>query len=346
VSSVETSAPVARAPASSDELALFHRTLADLCRAEVPLPQAFALLQGDLRRGKLRQAVKEMTAEVEGGAPLGEAYARRMGRFPPLYRALVEIGIVSGDLPGVLEEISRHAAQRASVAARLRQALAYPLVAAGFVAAIGAFLLVYVAPTLWNFSVAFEFGSPLVYAQAAFGVLVVLTLAALTFGWVRAPLDGTGRRAYRLPVLGRLRLDAARSAFAATLALVLKRDVPLPAALALAAEASENRELARRGRAMAAQARAGAGLVEVLREDGLFEPTLLWLVESMEGGGDTARGLADVSSIYRQRLERGVDRVTTLVTPLAELVIGAVVFVFAYSFMVPLFDFAVNLIRL
>jgi type IV pilus assembly protein PilC len=331
---------------SADELALFHRTLADLCRADIPLPKAFRMLQSDLRRGKLRTAVKEMTAEVEGGVPLGEAYAKRMGRFPPLYRALVEIGIVSGDLPSILEEISRHAAQRASVAARIRKALAYPLVAAAFVLGIGAFLLVYVAPTLWHFPQAMDLSSPLLYAQVALGVLVALVLTAVVFGWVRAPLDGGGARAFALPVLGRLRLYAAKSSFAGTLALLLRRDVPLPNALAMAAEGSENKRLARRGRTMAEQARAGLSLAEVLREDRTFAPTLLWLVEAMEGSGETPQALDDVGAIYRQRLERAVDRVTTLVTPVAELAIGAVVFVFAYSFMVPLLEEAVGLFQL
>ena len=331
---------------SSDELALFHRTLADLCRAEIPLPKAFRLLQGDLRNGKLRAAVKEMTTEVEGGVPLGEAYARRMGRFPPLYRALVEIGIVSGDLPSILEEISRHAAQRASVAARIRKALAYPLIAAGFVLGIGAFLVLYVAPTLWHFPQALDLSSPLLYARAALGALVALFLGAVVFGWVRAPLESGGSRAFAMPVLGRLRLYAAQSSFAATLALLLRRDVPLPSALAMAAEGSENKRLAARGRTMAEQARAGLGLTDVLREDRTFAPTLLWLVEAMEGSGETAQALDDVSAIYRQRLERAVDRVTTLVTPVAELVIGVVVFVFAYSFMVPLLENAAGLFRL
>jgi len=331
---------------SSDELALFHRTLADLCRAEIPLPKAFRLLQGDLRNGKLRAAVKEMTTEVEGGVPLGEAYARRMGRFPPLYRALVEIGIVSGDLPSILEEISRHAAQRASVAARIRKALAYPLIAAGFVLGIGAFLVLYVAPTPWHFPQALDLSSPLLYARAALGALVALFLGAVVFGWVRAPLESGGSRAFAMPVLGRLRLYAAQSSFAATLALLLRRDVPLPSALAMAAEGSENKRLAARGRTMAEQARAGLGLTDVLREDRTFAPTLLWLVEAMEGSGETAQALDDVSAIYRQRLERAVDRVTTLVTPVAELVIGVVVFVFAYSFMVPLLENAAGLFRL
>ena len=42
MSSVETSAPTVD---TSDELVVFHRALAELCRADMPLPQAFRLLQ-------------------------------------------------------------------------------------------------------------------------------------------------------------------------------------------------------------------------------------------------------------------------------------------------------------
>ena len=64
-----------------------------------------------------------------------------------------------------------------------------------------------------------DLASPLLYAQVSLGVLVALCLGAVVFGWVRSPLDGGGARAFALPVLGRLRLYATKSSFAATLAL-------------------------------------------------------------------------------------------------------------------------------
>ncbi len=60
-------------PAGADELALLHRTLAELTRAKVPLPKAFRILSADLGKGKLRSAVEAMREEVEAGAPLEEA---------------------------------------------------------------------------------------------------------------------------------------------------------------------------------------------------------------------------------------------------------------------------------
>jgi type II secretory pathway component PulF len=328
--------------AEGDELALFHRTLAELCRADVPLPQAFRALRGDLRRGRYRAAVQELAREVEEGVSLGEAYARRKGAFPPLYRSLVEAGMVSGDLPQVLEEIARHAARRARFESRLRRALAYPLVTALFVLVVGGVVVRFTGPTLWGLSAAMELPSPLPYAAGALGFLALVLLAAFSYGWLR---DVDGSR-LRLPVLGRLRLYAARSSLAATLALLLRRNVPLHTALALSTEACEDRRLADRLRSAAASAAGGARLSETLREAKAFEPTLLWLIEAAEGSRDTARALDDVAGICARRFERAVDRFTVLVGPAAELLIGVTVFLFAYSFLAPLFAWAEGVFRL
>jgi general secretion pathway protein F len=308
----------------------------------VPLPRAFAALQGDLRRGKFRDAVAELAAEVQEGVALGEAYARRKGAFPPLYRALVEAGIVSGDLPGVLEEIARHATRRAELLGRLKRALAYPIVAAVFVLVLGGALVFLVGPTLFGLAAEMDLPSPLPYAAAALGALAFVLLAALVFGLLR-PVDGVG---FRLPVLGRIRLYGARSSLAATLSLLLRRSVPLPTALALACEACDDRKLALRMHLASEGAAAGAKLSEVLREAHAFEPTLLWLVEAAEGTQDLPRALDDVSDVCARRFERAVDRLSVLVTPAAELVIGAIVFAFAYSFLAPLFEWAEGIFRL
>jgi type II secretory pathway component PulF len=249
-----SSAGAPSALSSSDELALFHRTLAEFCRAEVPLPRAFEALQGDLRRGRFRDAVAALAAEVQEGVPLGEAYARRKGAFPPLYRALVEAGIVAGDLPQVLEEIARHASRRAELRGRLRRALAYPLVAAIFVLGLGSAIVFLAGPTLFGLSKEMDLPSPLPYAAGALAALAFVMLATFVFGFVR-DVDGVG---FRLPVVGRIRLHGARSSLAATLALLLRRNVPLPTALAFAGEACDDRRLAKRLGRCSEGASAGA----------------------------------------------------------------------------------------
>ncbi|MFQ5504519.1 MAG: type II secretion system F family protein, partial [Planctomycetota bacterium] len=54
---------------AADELALFHRTLAEMCRQKLPLPKALRILGEDLGRGRLGREIESMAKEVEQGMP-------------------------------------------------------------------------------------------------------------------------------------------------------------------------------------------------------------------------------------------------------------------------------------
>jgi general secretion pathway protein F len=316
------------------DLALFHRVLAEMCRTEVPLSRAFGILRAEFTHGPIRAAIEAMAEDTDNGVPLAQAYARRRKQFPDLYCALVEAGMASGDMPGALEEISQHAARRADVSRRMRKALAHPLVTAVFVILVGIFAVVFVSPSSWGYTERIGGDSPLPWALGSLGIVVAFVGGAFFFAWFRSPMAGEG--GLRIPVIGPLRLEAARGAMASTLALLLRRDVPLPKALDLTAATIESRSVAGRVSAMAERARSGAGLTEAIGAD-LFEPSVLWLVESAEGGPAVVDALEDIADIHRNRLDRRLDHASVLVRPFAELVIGVAVFGFVYSFLVPLF---------
>lgn len=342
-----------------DDLALFHRSLAQLCRAEVPLGKAFRVLDGELRRGSLRTAVRAMAQAVDAGTPLAEAYADQADAFPPLYRHLVEGGMACGDLPGTLEEIARHAARRADVAQRLRRALSYPIVTAVVVLIGGTALMAWAGPAFDEFiarlqesnpTAAFRggpvsapstgfLGTGLPTATFALITLATMLLGTLWFTWVRSPLDGSGGvggLGFRVPVFGRMRLYSALCGLCSTLGMLLRRGVPLPSALELTARATPSRYLRRRVELMAQTADEGAGLADSLAAANLLPSSLIWLVDGAQERGDAAGGVDDVAQIYARRLERSIERMEVLARPLAELAIGAVVFALAYGFIVPL----------
>lgn len=336
-----------------DDLALFHRTLSELCRAQVPLSRALRLLHTDLRQSRLRDAVAQMADEVDQGIPLGEAYQRHQNHFPALYRALVEAGIAAGNLPGVLDEIARHAHDRARVAGRLRSALSYPLVAAVFVLAIGLLLVLFVGPQLRQAvdAVAFD-AAPTTgastmppWATGPLAAFILLLTAASLAGlvWRRRAVPSRslpGGITYRLPVIGQLRLYAAKASFASTMALLARRNLPLRKALELATAATDDRGVRDSIAAMAASAAAGASLNEAMRAGDLISPSLLWLIEAAESRGSAADALDDVARIYGERLDRAIDRLCTLATPIAELVLGLMVLGFALTYLLPILRFA------
>ena len=272
MSLVETEAPVAAAPATSlappqvretyGELGLLHRSLAEHCRAGVPMSEALRMLHADLARRPLREACAEMARDIDEGMPLADAYARQRAHFPPLFCALLEAGVAGGDVPAVLDEIATHASLRDRVRDQLRQRLEYPLAAAAFVFVAGGALAFTIAPIGAGDAVvdglriaALTGPSKLLVGLGAVALAVVAAVVTVAVAFLRRPLDASGPRGllYRLPVLGRLRSDAARAGFAATMALLLRRQLPLDRALGLCAATFDASEVQGPGRAHGAE---------------------------------------------------------------------------------------------
>jgi type II secretory pathway component PulF len=344
VSSARTlEAPVSEAVPAADQVALFHSALAELCRSDVPLPQALRAVADDLGSGRLAAAVREMAADVDAGAPLGEAYADRAEAMPPLYVGLVEAGVAAGDLPGVLEEIAAHAASLAESAARVRRVLAYPALAGTMAVAVGALLTFTIGPRLaalqeqasegdllrradgtWLGIVA----SPWFAGALALALLAVTTFVVWLFATMRRPLDGAAgldARQWKWPVLGRIRAYAQLSTLAATLSLLLRRRMPLVRAFELTAASCDEPGLRARVTAMADAADGGASLADALAKGGVVAPSLVWIIDSAERRGQAAEALADAARIYRERLARATDRAALWLLPVSELVVGGMV---------------------
>lgn len=337
-------------PSLRGDLALFHRGLADLCRAQVPLPKALRVLQADLERGPLAREAAALADEVEEGVPLEEAYARRERRFSPVYRALVRAGMSGGGaLPDVLDEIASHASARAWIVDKMRRTMAYPLVATGFVVLLGAAILLFIGSPMGDLVVERGGEAPGAW-QAWSGAMVVglALLGVLAFALLRRPLDegvGPAGLAYKLPLIGHLRTYAAKATFASTMAMLLRRSIPLPRALQLTAAATDNAGIRARIERMAQAADEGQALSESVEAGALISPSLSWFLEAARDDRAAADALDDIAAIYRQRLERTAERVAVIAAPVAQLMVGLVVLGFALTYMTASFAVAPGMDR-
>ncbi len=323
------------------DLALFHRGLADLCRAQVPLPRALRILQSDLERGPMARAAAEMADEIEQGTPLVEAYSRHQDRFSPVYRALITAGMGGGGaLPDVLDEIAGHASLRTSILEQMRRTMAYPLVATGFVVLVGAALLVFVGSPLGGAlgldpELSSTRGSGW-QAWSGVGVAALALVGIAVWSMLRKSHDdGVGPAAWswKLPLIGRIKTFSAKASFASTLALLLRRSIPLPQAMRLTATATDSPAIRSRVERMAEAAESGSGLTDSVEAGGLISPSLSWFLEAAANEQAAADALDDIASIYRQRLERSADRVALIAAPAAQLLVGLVVLGFALTYM-------------
>jgi type IV pilus assembly protein PilC len=122
-----TASPPKPRPLRGDDFASFNQQLAQLAASGLPVEQGLRLIAEDLGHGGLAESIRQVSAELEQGVPLGEAFARHEKQFPSIYGTLVDAGVRSGNLSAVLLNLGRHVELINRLRAAVWQAAAYPI---------------------------------------------------------------------------------------------------------------------------------------------------------------------------------------------------------------------------
>jgi type II secretory pathway component PulF len=311
-----------------DEFAFFNQQLAAMLRDGIPLEGALQRLCLEMRRGKLRDELQALEADLARGTPMAEALKSR--QLPELYKRMILVGVKSGDLPGALNMLADYFQNQNNVWTRLKSMMTYPLIVmfAGFLVSLALALL-------WNCvigpSMKGVFGGMGIALPAAtifaLGTLQAIWAFPVTLGvlflFMMSVIFVPGMRSnflWRMPAFK----EATVSRIASSLALLMKNGVPLPEAIGLA----EQLETSPAATADLEQwrARIAAGAVkfsEIAKGNRLMPPLFVWVVAS--AGEDVTAGLSRAAEIYHSRALYRTEVALFSVLPIASMFLGAIV---------------------
>lgn len=148
-----TAPPTPARPLRSDEFQAFNQQLAHMAAANLPLERGLRLLATEMHSPRLATTVNSVAGEMESGVAIGDAFNRHRAQFPPLYAQLIDTGVRSGNLGGVLLNFSRHLDMVRRLRASLWRAMSYPLMVVISLGIVLTFLSLAVLPqfrTLYN----------------------------------------------------------------------------------------------------------------------------------------------------------------------------------------------------
>src|SRR5580698_730459 len=109
-----------------DEFAFFNQQLAAMLRDGIPLEGALKRLCQEMHKGKLRDELQALEADLARGTPMAEALKPR--QLPELYKRMVLIGVKGGDLPGALTMLADYFQRQNNIWTRLKSMMTYPLI--------------------------------------------------------------------------------------------------------------------------------------------------------------------------------------------------------------------------
>ncbi len=320
------------------EVIMFSRQLALLLQAGTDVVTSLELLEAQSENRHLRQILHEIVADIRGGSPLSEAMSRHPRVFSPLYHRLVAVGERTGTLEIVLRRAADYS-ERAYVNRKsVKNALTYPTIVILVAIVVVAILVTFVLPAFVGLYESFEAELPLATRALlgftrwtqAYGLYVAIGLAAIitaVFLYTRTPSGAFqwSRLMLTMPRIGRINLLNELSACCRSLSLLYGSGLPLPDAMTLIVQGTNNKAM-RQAFADVQQAMiAGGGLSAPMRRNKLFLPLMVQMTAVGEETGNLDHTLSTVAESYEAESDEKTQAMIAMLTPALTIVIGGIV---------------------
>lgn len=334
---------------SSRSLAAATRQLSTMIGSDIRIDEAVRVVGQETAGQPIGPVLLDVAAAITEGRSFAAALDRHPKIFPEFYRASIAAGEQSGKLSEVLAHLTDFVASREKASRKVQLALLYPALLATVSTLMIVLLLVYVVPDIVKVFVSRGAALPLLtrvliaLSEGAqrFGLPLAVGLALAALGWSRwvaVPENALKFARFRLnaPPMAALtrQLNAAR--FAASLATLIRSDVPLVEAMRAAAAVTPNPWVRQRALAAAQRVREGASLRQAMQEADVFPRLLLAVVASGEQSGRLGPGLTRAAADLEQDLEQLVSALVALVEPAVLLIMGGVVLLMVLAILMPI----------
>jgi type II secretion system protein F len=321
-----------------EEISLLTRQLATMLRAGIPLAQSLSALVEQAATQDLEAILRDVREKVTQGVGLAEALAFHPSYFSELFVNMVRAGEASGTLDVVLTRLADYSQAQNRLRAKIKAALAYPIVMLCFGVLVIFILTAFVVPRilevlktaqrdavlplptriLTTFSTFLQhYWWAVILAVVVLYVLFKLLLKdeRYRYAWDKLKLG--------FPLTGDLLKKQAVSRFAVTLSTLLKSGIPALQALNIVKNILDNLVLKRVIQEVHDRILEGADIASPLKKSGIFPPVVGYMVSIGEQSGELEEVLDRIAESYDEEIELTVQKVTSLIEPI--LIIGLAV---------------------
>ncbi|MGH9064904.1 MAG: type II secretion system F family protein [Acidimicrobiales bacterium] len=333
------------------DVAVFSRQFATMVDAGLSLLRSLYVLVEQTENKILAKVLDEVRLDVERGASLSQALAKRPKAFSRLFVAMVRAGETGGMLDMVLRQLAATIEKQVELRRKIKSAMTYPTMALVMCLTIAAAMLLFVVPTFKKLYATLHGTLPLPtrllmatsHITVKFFPLVVLAIAAVVFGVRRIIRTKRGRAAWdafklRIPVFGLLVHKTAVTRFSRTMGSLLHSGVPILEAVEITKETVGNQSFVVALEDMQQGVKAGEPVARRLANHAVFPPMVVQMLAVGEETGAVDTLLEKVAEFYEQEVEAMVNSLTSLIEPLLIVGIGSLVGSMVISLYLPLFN--------
>jgi type IV pilus assembly protein PilC len=321
-----------------EEVMNFSRQLSSFLRAGVPILDSLGVVAEENASKKMREVVADIQRRLHAGSSFADALALHTNVFPGYFIAVVRAAELTGNLDDALETLSGYLERESAARRELKSALTYPTIVF-FLAVVAVVIMsAFVLPKFKTFYESLGAHLPLPtrmllsftnFMTHDWPVIVGVIVGLLVIGFaVLGGKHGKARRdafLLRVPAVGPLLKLSAIERFCRVLGALVQTGVPLPDAVQVAADSTNNRVFQVKLATVREAMMRGEGLARPLTAAGLFPPAARQMIRVGESTGSLDTQLENAAVFYARELTFRLKRFTDMFEPAILVVVGGMV---------------------
>ena len=335
------------------QLVIMTRQLSTLIDAGLPLLRSLNILIAQQKASKLKDILREMTADIQSGSTFSDALAKHPKYFDRLYVNMVRAGEVGGMLEVVLQRLSIFMERRQALKRKVKGAMIYPIAVLTIAAGIVWFLLTYIVP---EFATVFkDFGAKLPamtmilidigdFCRFKWWIVLLTITSTLNVIKILSKIKLTkrimDRVVLKMPLVGDLVTKVAVARFARTLGTLITSGVPILQSLKITKETIGNEVIENAIMKVHDSIKDGDTIAAPLDESKVFPAMVVNMIDVGEETGSLDSMLMKVADIYDAEVEAAVEAMLRLMEPIIIIVLGGIIGFIVIALYLPIFSLA------
>lgn len=339
-----------RVPAK--ERVIFARQLSTLINAGLPLIQSLNTVNGQTKHKALKVVIGEVIASVEGGKSLAESLEKHPRVFNKVFCSLVAAGETSGTLDKALERIAFQQEKDAQIIAKVRGAMAYPLIVLFVMFCVVTFMIVKVLPQVQEIYKGTPGVSLPILTRALLAVshiithywwLVLAVIAFMVFFGSRYARTGPGKDIVdRMKMttwpIGPLFMKLYMARFSRTGTTLVGSGVPLIQMLEITGDAVDNVHIKRSIDRAIEKVKGGKSLSSCLAGDPNFLDLVPQMIQIGEQSGALEDMLAKTADYFETEVDNQIRTLSTIMEPVLMIVMGVIAMIIVAAILLPIYS--------
>jgi len=339
------------------DMVVFARQLATLLEARLPLNNALKILRGQTTNKLLKEALLQISEDIDSGLSFSQALEREGNIFPDFYVEMVRAAEVTGNMNEIASFLADYTEKEGDLASKASSALIYPGIVLALFIVVAFILLTFVFPSIG--SVFAENGVQLPwYTQALLTTgnflatwWFVVIAGAVVLGVVIVDYFGTEEgkaladdAKIRLPIAKKVYLPVIMARFGNAAALLVHGGIPIAQSLEIIGHMVGNVLYRDMIHDIAEDVRQGKLLSESIAARSEFFPALVsQMVAVGETTGKTEEMFTRLSGIYTREADQVTNNLVDLIQPILMIGMGLMVGLLFASILIPIYNLTANI---